>query len=87
MLVGMIFNVGAARFGFMLGSKKSKGLKNDIMTAIGHPKYRKPYEYTPPKVVYIRPRDALGRFVAYKNPKQVDVSYKTVAPVVQDCEV
>ena len=38
---------------------------------VGHPKYRKPYEYTAPKVVYIRPRDALGRYVAYKNVTSV----------------
>lgn len=74
MLVGMIFNVGAARFGFMLGSKKHKSLKDSIMAAIGHPKYQKPYEYTPPKVVYIRPRDSLGRFVSYKNPKPAVVA-------------
>ncbi len=85
MLTGMIFSIGNARFGFMLGSKKHKSLKNSIMEAIGHPKYQKPYEA--PKVIYIRPRDALGRFVAYKNPKQVTVAYATVTPVAQDCEV
>ena len=71
MLIGMVFEVRGYRFGFMLASKRSKSLKDSIMASIGHPKYRKPYEYTAPKVVYIRPRDALGRYVAYKNVTSV----------------
>mgnify|MGYP003612825100 CR=1 FL=1 len=83
MLAGMVFSIGNARFGFMLGSKRHKGLKNSIMEAIGHPKYQKTYEA--PKTVYIRPRDALGRFVAYKEPKQI-VTPIAVVPTAQDCD-
>jgi len=77
MLAGMVFEVKGRRFGFMLGSKQSKSLKTKIMNAIN------PWHYEEPRVVVIRPRDALGRFVSYKQPKQI------AAPVaaVQDYSV